>query len=206
MKKIFSIFLLVLTIISTSSFLFVACDKTTDKNNSNKTCEHNFTEWSKDTPCGYYEFRHCLICNKSENREASAVHTTNENGLCSICGEKVYYTKEEVKNIIQVQYLDVGEYNQAALSEIKIIWKNTSDKTVIETVFTVKAWYQNDVDSKSCFSYKTILPGETCEKEWETLWPSGMSHEKITSIRITYEDGTKLWLDDKSIEYIYSKN
>lgn len=169
-------------------------------------CKHNWSDWKQDEPCGYFEYIRCTLCGEEKDwRVAENRHDYDVSGVCKNCHEKVYYTQSEVRNIIQILAFDVGEYNGEALSDIYIVWKNVSQKEIDKIIFGVRAQYGNETNSQSCKSEINLAPGGTMGGGtcWETLWPSNMSGEVITSINITYTDGTTVTINGESVEFAF---
>ena len=169
-------------------------------------CDHIWSEWKQDEPCGIFEYIRCTICNEEKDwRTAVKRHNYDSKGICVDCKEKVYYFQDEIKNIIQIQYFDVGEYNGAGLSEIKIVFKNTSQKEIEEIYFAVKAYYRNDSDTHGCSYPLNVMPNAVAGNGhyWEPNWPSDMRNEKISSIIITYTDGTKVRIFDDNVNLAF---
>lgn len=140
----------------------------------------------------------CIDCGDSYTKAFPASgHYRKDDGVCKNCKEKLFFTEEEIRNIIQIKTFDVGEYNDEALSEIKIVWRNTSKKTIRNIEFIVTARYGDEKDSFCCKA-SNIEPNELFGNYtyWEPLWPSDMVGEKITSIKILYTDGTFVHIND----------
>lgn len=165
---------------------------------------HKWGDWQQDQPCDLFEYIRCTVCGvENEYRIAPKRHNYDSNGFCVDCKEKVYYTVEEIKRIIRIDLCDLGEYNGEALTDLKIVWKNLSEKEIDETIFSVTACYSDETDSMRVTNKDNVKPGETAGSSsyWETLWPTGMWGEEITSIQIIYTDGTKIVINGESLKY-----
>lgn len=200
-KFIFLLFVVILLA------LLCSCnDSSTKDNDKEKNCNHSYGEWYKDEPCSTLEWRDCNNCDKKEFRVVDAGHITNDNGVCINCGKKITYTQEEVKNIIQIQFFNLGEYDGGALKEIKIVFKNTSQKEIDEIFFGVTGYYNGESDVHRCTYPGNVLPGEVCGNGhyYEPLWPSeGMYGVKISSIVIIYTDGTEERIFDDNVNLAF---
>ena len=194
-------------------FSLTACKSNNDDNNNedndDKCTSHTYGAWEKDdkNPCLGIEHRYCIYCNASDMRIVDFPHTPDSKGVCIDCKEKVYFSQEEMKSLIQITYFDVGEYNGEALSEIRIVCKNTSNKVIKEIIFVVKAYYSDESDTYSCTLKNIHLsPERWLDWWWEPLWPTGMFGEKITAIKITYTDGTSLRISGESVSFAFWKD
>ena len=178
----------------------------TDKTNPSKDCNHSYGEWYKENPCDTLEWKKCKYCDNKDFRTVDAGHQTNNKGVCVNCGTKIIYSQEEVKNIIQIQFFNLGEYDGGALSEIKIVFKNTSQKEIDEIFFGVTGYYNGESDVHRCTYPGNVKPGAVAGNGhyYEPLWPSsGMYGIKITSINITYTDGTKERIFDDNVKLAF---
>ena len=173
----------------------------------NKDCiTHSYGEWYKDEPCSTLEWKDCNNCDKKDFRVVDAGHVTNNNGVCINCGKKITYTQEEVKNIIQIQFFNLGEYDGGALKEIKIVFKNTSEKEIDEIFFGVTGYYNGESDVHRCTYPGNVKPGAVAGNGhyYEPLWPSeGMYGVKISSIVIIYTDGTEERIFDDNVNLAF---
>lgn len=178
--------------------------KTDDSSHVSLKCKHVWSNWTQKEPCALLEYVLCTVCGEEkEFRIAENRHKYDVDGYCRDCKEKVYYSELEVKSIIQVLSYSIGEYNDEVLQDIKITWKNTSQKEIDRIVFSVEAHYSDETDTTLCESTTNLLPGEiggsgSC---WEALWPSGMYGAKIKHISIFYTDGSEVLLDGICAEY-----
>ena len=167
-------------------------------------CKHAWSNWTQKEPCDLFEYITCTICGEQkDSRESEQRHKYDSNGYCKDCKEKVYYSEQEVKSIIQVLSYSIGQYDGEGLQDVKISWKNTSQKEIDKIIFSIEAHYSDEMDTVICESTTNLLPGEIGGKGkcWETDWPSGMYGAKITHISIFYTDGSKVLLDAKCAEY-----
>ena len=202
MKKtlLFTMLLALICIISLSS-----CDNSSETEDK-KTCNHSYGEWYKEEPCDTLEWKKCKYCDDKDFRTVDANHQTNGSGVCVNCGTKIIYSQEEVKNIIQIQFFNLGEYDGGALSEIKIVFKNTSQKEIDEIFFGVTGYYNGESDVHRCTYPGNVKPGAVAGNGhyYEPLWPSsGMYGVKISSINITYTDGTKERIFDDNVQLAF---
>lgn len=202
MRKFISLLLVVLSLT-----LLCSCNgSSTDDKDKSKNCNHSYGEWYKEEPCDTLEWKKCKYCDKKDFRTVDAGHQTNSNGVCVNCGEKITYTQEEVKNIIQIQLFALGEYNGGALAEIKIVFKNTSQKEIDEIFFGVTGYYNGESDVYRCTYPGNVLPGVVAGNGhyYEPLWPSeGMYGVGMSSIVIIYTDGTEERLFDDNVKLAF---
>ncbi|MBO7183995.1 MAG: hypothetical protein J6V49_07665 [Bacteroidales bacterium] len=173
----------------------------------NKDCTtHSYGGWYKEEPCSTLEWKKCTVCEEKDFRIVDAGHQTNSNGVCVNCDKKITYTQEEIKNIIQIQFFNLGEYDGSALSEIKIVFKNTSQKEIDEIFFGVTGYYNGESDVYRCTYPGNVKPGAVAGNGhyYEPLWPSsGMYGVKISSIVITYTDGTEERILDDNVKLAF---
>ena len=173
----------------------------------NKDCiTHSYGEWYKDDPCDTLEWKKCKYCDKKDFRIVDAGHETNSSGVCVNCGKKITYTQEEVKNIIQIQLFALGEYDGGALLEIKIVFKNTSQKEIDEIFFGVTGYYNGESDVYRCTYPGNVKPGAVAGNGhyYEPLWPSeGMYGVGMSSIVIIYTDGTEERIFDDNVKLAF---
>ena len=165
---------------------------------------HSFGEWKQDKPCDFYEYIRCTDCGEAkESRVAEKRHNYDDTGYCLECKEKVHYTVEEVRQIICINQCTLGEYNNESLIDLRIVWTNLSDKEIDETIFSVVAKWKDEEDVMQVSNKNNVKPGETVGSSsyWETLWPTGMSDEKVTAVKIIYTDGSIVLINGESIEY-----
>ena len=202
MRKFISLLLVVLSLA-----LLCSCNgSSTDDKDKSKNCNHSYGEWYKEEPCDTLEWKKCKYCDNKDFRMVDADHQTNSNGVCVNCGTKIIYSQEEVKNIIQIQFFALGEYDGGALSEIKIVFKNTSQKEIDEIFFGVTGYYNGESDVHRCTYPGNVQPGAVAGNGhyYEPLWPSsGMYGVKISSINITYIDGTKERIFDDNVKLAF---
>ncbi len=202
MRKFISLLLVLLTLA-----LLCSCNGSgIAVKDKSKNCNHNYGEWYKEKPCDTLEWKKCKYCDNKNFRTVDANHQTNNSGVCVNCGTKIIYSPEEVKNIIQIQFFNLGEYDGGALKEIKIVFKNTSQKEIDEIFFGVTGYYNGERDVHRCTYPGNILPGAVAGNGhyYEPLWPSeGMYGVKITSINITYTDGTKERIFDDNVQLAF---
>ena len=199
MRKVISLLLMLLLLASLCS-----CNgSSTDDKDKKQDCTHSYGEWYKEQPCDTLEWRNCKYCESKDFRTVDAGHKTNSSGVCINCGTKTIYSQEEIKNIIQIQFFNLGEYDGGALSEIKIVFKNTSQKEIDEIFFGVTGYYNGESDVHRCTYPGNVKPGAVAGNGhyYEPLWPSsGMYGVKISSINITYTDGTKERIFDDNVQ------
>ena len=165
---------------------------------------HSLGEWKQDKPCDFYEYIRCTECGEErESRIAEKRHNYDDTGFCLDCKEKVHYTVEEVRQIICINQCTLGEYNKEALIDLRIVWTNLSQKEIDETIFSVVAKWKGEEDVMQVSNKNNVKPGETVGSSsyWETLWPTGMSDKKVTSVKIIYTDGSTVLINGESIEY-----
>lgn len=202
MRKFISLLLVVLSLA-----LLCSCNgSSTDDKDKSKNCNHSYGEWYKEEPCDTLEWKKCKYCDNKDFRIVDADHQTNRNGVCVNCGTKIIYSQEEVKNIIQIQFFALGEYDGGALSEIKIVFKNTSQKEIDEIFFGVTGYYNGESDVYRCTYPGNVKSGAVAGNGhyYEPLWPSeGMYGVKISSINITYTDGTKERIFDDNVQLAF---
>ena len=202
MRKFISLLLVVLSLA-----LLCSCNKssTNDKDKS-KNCNHSYGEWFKKDPCDIVEYQKCEYCDDQKSRVIDAVHNTDSRGICIDCGKKITYTQEEVKNIIQIQFFALGEYDGGALLEIKIVFKNTSQKEIDEIFFGVTGYYNGESDVYRCTYPGNVKPGAVAGNGhyYEPLWPSeGMYGVGMSSIVIIYTDGTEERIFDDNVKLAF---
>ena len=202
MRKFISLLLVVLSLA-----LLCSCNgSSTDDKDKSKNCNHSYGEWYKEEPCDTLEWKKCKYCDKKDFRTVDAGHQTNSNGVCVNCGKKITYTQEEIKNIVQIQFFNLGEYDGGALAEIKIVFKNTSQKEIDEIFFGVTGYYNGESDVHRCTYPGNVKPGAVAGNGhyYEPLWPSeGMYGVKISSIVITYTDGTEERIFDDNVKLAF---
>lgn len=152
----------------------------------------------------FIEYIRCTECGEErESRIAEKRHNYDDTGYCLDCKEKVHYTVEEVRQIICINQCTLGEYNKEALIDLRIVWTNLSQKEIDETIFSVVAKWKGEEDVMQVSNKNNVKPGETVGSSsyWETLWPTGMSDEKVTTVKIIYTDGSTVLINGESIEY-----
>ena len=201
MKNLSLVFILICL-----ALIVCSCDNNSTNNESNKECTHSYGDWYKENPCDTLEWKKCKYCDDKDFRTVDATHETDSNGVCVNCGTKIIYSQEEVKNIIQIQFFNLGEYDGGALSEIKIVFKNTSQKEIDEIFFGVTGYYNGESDMHKCTYPGNVQPGAVAGNGhyYEPLWPSsGMYGVKISSINITYTDGTKERIFDDNVNLAF---
>ena len=164
---------------------------------------HIYGEWSKINPCDFLEYQYCKNCDANTSQVATKTHETNDSGVCINCNQKIHYTLEEVRQIICINQCILGEYNNEPLIDLRIVWTNLAQKEIDETIFTVVAKWNGEEDVMEVSSKNNVKPGETigAGSYWEILWPTGMSGEEVTSVKIIYTDGSTVLINGESIEY-----
>ncbi len=133
--------------------------------------------------------------------------------------------EEKIHSIIQVHELVVNEINSAGGVDVKIAWKNCSDKSIKYITFIVepynavgdKVWCEITGDSSkrlrvtgpidpghdADYFYDEWLGGMWFGDYWDAVWYNNtVKTLKFTGIEIEYMNGTKENINGEKLDYV----
>ena len=213
MKKIVSLLLVVITLLSV--MLLSACDTSNNtsvnnnKNSSNSSnknqnvCSHSYSKTESKATClvGGYATYKCSLCGDTYEEYENALGHSWQNNKCKRCSTTKDLELDPIdNNILSIEQID-WDINSANGVEPSITFTNHTNKQIAYVYFTLKFYDRMgnpaycSIRSEHTRSLKVTGPVNADEKDtryWDPIiYNSSVAAVKPLKIEIEYTDGTR---------------
>ena len=215
MKKIVSLLLVFIMVLSVT--LLSACDSNNttsinDNNNANSNtnnsnnqnvCSHSYNKTESEATClnGGYATYQCSLCDKTKREYESALGHNWLNNKCERCGKaKDLELDPKNNNILTIDQINI-DINSVGGVEPEITYTNHTNKQIAYIYFTIK--YYDRMGNPAYCSIRSehtrrlkvtgpINAGETDTSYWDpVIYNSSTAVSQPQKIEIVYTDGTE---------------